>query len=180
MEKKWLIIKDFPNYEISNYGEIINIKRNNILKNRITNKGYCSVILYNSTISKSFRVHRLVLSVFDNVDYTNHILECNHIDENKLNNRLDNLNWMTRKENMNHNNLSIKIKRAKYKYSEYRTEKLREKLSKKIIGINIKDNTEILFESINEAKRNGFNAGNISACCLGKRKKHKGYNWSFQ
>jgi hypothetical protein len=179
MEKKWLTVKDFPNYEVSNYGEVKNIKKGNILKNRITEKGYCSVILYNGSINKSFRVHRLILSVFDDVSYSEHCLECNHKDEDKLNNRIDNLNWLTRKENMNWNNLHQRIKRSPYKYSEYRTQKVKEKLSKKIIGTSIIDNSEIYFDSINDAFKSGFNIGNISACCLGKRKKHKGYYWKF-
>lgn len=182
MEKIWKNIPNHNYYMISNYGEVINIKTNKILTPRKTDRGYLSVLLYydGGKKYKSYRIHRLVLSCFDNVDYTEHKLECNHKDENKQNNRLDNLCWVTRSENMNWNGLQQRIKRTGPKDVVKWTKFITEFNSKKVIGINILDKSIIEFNSIAEAKNNGFNAGNISACCLGKRKKHKGYNWKFK
>lgn len=50
----------------------------------------------------------------------------------------------------------------------------------KVVGTSVKDNTTIEFESMMEASRNGFDQSAISACCAGKRKKHKGYTWRIQ
>jgi len=54
------------------------------------------------------------------------------------------------------------------------------KVSKAVIGTNIKTGNTIEFFSSKEAFRNGFNQGAVSACCLGKRNKHKGYKWSYK
>ena len=51
---------------------------------------------------------------------------------------------------------------------------------KGVIGTSIKDNTTIEFESMMDAHRQGFQEAAISACCLGKRKTHKGYTWRFK
>jgi len=53
--------------------------------------------------------------------------------------------------------------------------------SRAVKGINIKDNSEILFESANQAAIyiNAFNNGHIIECCRGKRKSCKGYRWQY-
>lgn len=179
MEKIWKEIENYPDYLISNYGEVFSKKRNLTLKYRKNDRGYFSIVLYNKGEFKSFRVHRLVLSIFDNKDYSSYKLECNHIDEDKNNNRLDNLNWLSRKENMNWRNLSSRIKRNPTQKTEVFIQRIKEINSKKIVGINIITGENIFFDSMADAKRIGYNAGNISACCRGERKKHKGYKWKF-
>jgi hypothetical protein len=166
------------NYSISNLGYIVNNKKNKKLKPRLNNRGYESIVLYNNGSCKSYRIGRLVLSIFSNVDYVSYPFEANHKDENKLNNSLDNLNWLTRKENMNWNNLQSKIKRSSYISENARIASI-QKNSKAVIGTSILDNSEIKFKSMAEANKSGFNIGNISACCLGKRNKHKNYKWNF-
>ena len=181
MEKIWKKINGHSNYLINNYGEIKSLKRGKLLTPRKTDRGYFTVILYYDDWKKykSYRIHRLVLSVFHNVEYSSHNLECNHLDEDKSNNILSNLSWVTRKENMNWNNLSQRIKRTGPKDIDKWTKMIKEKNSKKIKGINILSNEILLFNSMADAKKEGFNAGNISACCLGKRNKHKNYKWEF-
>lgn len=176
--EKLIKIPFAKNYSVSNLGYIVNDKKNKKLKPRLNNRGYESIVLYNNGSCKSYRIGRLVLSIFSNVDYVSYPFEANHKDENKLNNSLDNLNWLTHKENMNWNNLSDKIKRRNY-ISQNAVNAAKEKNSKSVIGINIIDNSEIIFKSMAEAKISGFNIGNISACCLGKRNKHKNYKWKF-
>ena len=180
MEKIWKDVPNYINYSVSNFGEVLSKKRNILLRHRLNDRGYGSVVLYNNGKSKTFRIGRLVLSVFSGKDYLTKDVECNHIDENKLNNNLDNLNWLSRGENMNWNGLSKRIERAKYKYSKLRTNRTIEVNSVAVIGTNILTNKEVLFCSMAEARRKGFNAGNISACCRGERKKHKGYKWKIK
>ena len=167
------------NYLISELGYVINSKTNKKLKPRLNDRGYESIVLYVNAKPKSYRIGRLVLSVFDNKDYISYEKEANHINENKLDNRLINLNWLSRKENMNWNNLQSKIKRSN-SISENAINAAKKANSKPIKGISINDGSIIIFGSMAEAKQNGFNIGNISACCLGKRIKHKGYKWEFQ
>ena len=97
----WKPVNGFEEkYEISNLGRIKNIKTNQILK--MTNKygDYFAIILYDKTHKKSTRIHRLVAETF--IPNPLNLKEVNHIDGNKQNNRVDNLEWCTRSENINH------------------------------------------------------------------------------
>lgn len=105
MEEVWKQINNFPNYEISNFGRI---KHYGKLINTISSlKGYVSVGLYNGKNNKGerFLLHRLVAKHF--VDNPNNYNIVNHKDENKANNRADNLEWCTTKYNCNYGNRNI-------------------------------------------------------------------------
>ena len=85
-------------YECSNLGRIRNKITGNILKGCINNKGYVRISLtYYKT--KKF-AHVLILESFYKRPFNN--AQVNHIDENKTNNKLDNLEWVTNKQNANH------------------------------------------------------------------------------
>ena len=75
--------------------------------------GYCTVSLYKNFNSKDIRVHRLVGEAFipnpDNLPFIN------HIDENKQNNRVENLEWCTRQYNNNYGSRNHKISVARSK-----------------------------------------------------------------
>lgn len=97
----WKSIKGFEGfYEVSNLGNIRN-RNKKILKHYIINSGYASVTLWLNYKCSHYLVHRLVLMTFcpSSNPYKK---EVNHIDENKLNNCLDNLEWVTSKENKQH------------------------------------------------------------------------------
>lgn len=92
-----------PNtYEISNFGRVRNKKTYFIRKNWINTKGYEHITLTKESTGKSYRqsIHILVAEAF--IPNPENKLEVNHIDGNKLNNRVDNLERCTRIENMNH------------------------------------------------------------------------------
>lgn len=101
IDEKWLNIKGYKNYKISNFGRIWSNKRNKILKTYITKFGYEQITLWSEPGKrKSFRVHQLVASHFiKNYDKSKIV---NHIDCNKLNNHIDNLEYITHKENIKH------------------------------------------------------------------------------
>lgn len=96
----WRVIKEFDNYEVSNYGNVRNIKKNKNLKKCFTKDLYHRVCLVNNKKQKNFRIHRLVAEAFiENLECKETV---NHIDGNKQNNNLENLEWATRKEQTQH------------------------------------------------------------------------------
>ena len=124
------IWENIPNYEglyqVSNLGRIKSLARewncgntggknkhpDIIMKQYIDKKGYCTIDLWKNNIGKNFRVHRLILIVFIGKSS----LEVNHKDTNKINNKLENLEWVTPKQNMEHarkNGLLKKSKKAR-------------------------------------------------------------------
>jgi hypothetical protein len=103
MEKLWRPIPGYErNYSISNYGEIKNLRRGRLLTPKKPSNGRVGmrVALYNNSKPTSFYVHRLTASAFLPVEDGRHVV--NHIDGNYTNNRLDNLEWCTQKENIHH------------------------------------------------------------------------------
>jgi len=92
--EEWRTISDFPIYNVSNFGNIKNTVTGQVLKNSVK-AGYCNVSLINENHKKTLKVHRLVALAF--IDNPENKSDVNHKDKNKLNNKLMNLEWMTRK-----------------------------------------------------------------------------------
>ena len=163
MEEKE-IWKDISGYEgyymVSNMGNVksLNYKgtgKEGILKGMDTGIGYLQLHLCKDGKIKNYFVHQLVATAFceNQEGYT----EVNHINEDKSDNRADNLEWCSRQYNV--------------EYSK----------AKAIIGIN-KISREILeFPSTMEAERKlGIAHGNICACCNGKRNSAGGFYWMYK
>ena len=90
-----------PYYKISNIGRVYSSFSNRIISNAIDSKGYYYVKLRTNYGSKTCRIHRLVLMAFNyHQGCENEII--NHIDGNKLNDDLFNLEWSTYSSNMYH------------------------------------------------------------------------------
>lgn len=103
MIEEWKYIEDFPDYQVSNLGRVKSLKFNKekIMKQRILNNGYLYICLVKNKNYKTVLVHRLVLKSFKHIENSK-LFECNHIDGNKLNNNIKNLEWCTRSENEKH------------------------------------------------------------------------------
>lgn len=107
--KEWKDIEGYEGlYKISNYGEVYSYRRSKSLSLIIDSRhGYVRVNLYGDT-RKTHKVHRLVLTMFDRSPSNNE--EGNHIDLDRTNNKINNLEWVTRQENADHrvcNNLNL-------------------------------------------------------------------------
>lgn len=111
MREIWKKIKEYPNYEISNYGRVRSLKyysnvhkkyydRVLILKEKTNRYGYKMIALSNENGRKCFTIHRLVAKAF--IDNKSNYNEVNHIDGNKSNNKFNNLEWCTRRDNILH------------------------------------------------------------------------------
>jgi hypothetical protein len=102
MQEQWKIIEEAENYEVSNLGNVRNIVTNKILKGRISAGGYPQVSIKIDAEGrfKNRYIHRLVaLYWIDNPDNKEQV---NHKDGNKMNNVIDNLEWVTSSENLLH------------------------------------------------------------------------------
>jgi hypothetical protein len=151
--EQWKTIEGFNNYEVSSLGKVKN-KTGKVLALRITSDGYNRVRLYGDSI-KNKLVHRLVAEAFiTNNDETKK--QINHKDGDKLNNSIDNLEWVNHSENMVH---------------KYHT------LGKGICGIKlIKDDIVYEFKSLADASRElNLDGGNLSRLNNNKRNQYKGY-----
>lgn len=89
LEEFWVAVELLPNYEVSNYGRVINIRTQRELKACPTGKGYSQVKLYYKGVSYPVYVHRLVAMAFF-VDYEEGI-EVKHLNENLSDNGVLNL-----------------------------------------------------------------------------------------
>lgn len=95
-QEKWVPIANYNDYEISNLGRIRTSKTQQILKPDNINH-YLYVRLSGHKVS----IHRLMMKTFQPIDNADE-MQVNHIDGNKHNNQLDNLEWCTGSENMLH------------------------------------------------------------------------------
>ncbi|SFA50969.1 NUMOD4 motif-containing protein [Parageobacillus thermantarcticus] len=108
--ERWKQI-DNLNYEVSTYGRVRNRKTGYILKPYLHDNKYLVVSLTTSNgKKKKFKVHRLVAKAFIPNPFNKP--QINHLDGNKLNNHVSNLEWCTNKENANHAVRSGLIKRS--------------------------------------------------------------------
>lgn len=102
----WKDIKGYDNYKISSFGNVkslnyMNTKTESILKIKLDKSGYYHVGLWKNGVPKTRTVHSLVAESFLNHTACGRKLVINHIDFNKLNNNVDNLEIVTMRENSN-------------------------------------------------------------------------------
>ena len=98
------ILTGYPNYIITKDGKIYNSQRNKFLALAKNEGGYMFIGLSDGKKRTTFSVHRLVAILF--LGNPNSLPEVNHIDFNKTNNNVENLEWITRSDNMKHNFIS--------------------------------------------------------------------------
>ena len=174
--EKWKPVKGYEEYaEISNMGQIHYYAGKSIKypderwtygsENKVT--GYLNATIGN--VSKG--VHVWVYMTFNDCDIPKGY-DVNHIDENKHNNCVWNLNLMTRKENMRWGTGIARLAAALTNNP---------KISKPVQALNPKTLEIVMeFPSAREAGRQGFSASAVAACCRGELKTHKGLLWQFK
>lgn len=155
----WKDIPDYPNYQVSDTGQVRNIKSGRILKPTLA-KGYPRVVLSVNNVCTPKTVHRLVAEAFHGGIQED--LQVNHIDGDKTNNNADNLEWVTGSENILHS----------YQNG------LRTAPCPNPRRVQIVETGEI-FDTASSCARH-INGGKQHVCeCLdGKRQTHKGYHFA--
>lgn len=115
-------IIDYPNYLIIKNGDVINVNTKKKLK-PLKKNGYTTMYIKNKNGNyKSVSIHRLVAKAF--VENPNDYKYVNHKDGNKTNNNVDNLEWMTQKQNIQHANETGLITVHTRKVLKYSLEKI--------------------------------------------------------
>lgn len=183
----WKPVKEegFENfYEVSDSGRIRSIDRivessrgplrykGKLISTPPNDDGYPAFNFCYAGKKKSARVHQVVAKVF--IPNFDKLPEVNHIDENKSNNHVSNLEWCSREYNMNHGTGMDRMK-------EHPNQKRRHEESKEpIVGVKIADSSTIHFESISEAHRKGFKRRNLWSALNGRDASHKGHVWCYE
>ena len=155
-------------YEVSNLGRVKSYQKNkngHLLSFTKSTWGYHLVGLNKDGKRKSFSVHRLVATAFLPKIEGKEVI--NHIDCDKTNNHVDNLEWCTQKENVQH---SVKLGHYENSGAE----------NKPVLQIEKHGYFQNRFRSICEAARiTGIPQQSISSCCNGKLESAGGYKWQF-
>lgn len=186
INKIWKDIKGYEGlYQISNLGiikslnravnsrldnegnPIMNIRKGRFLKQTINNQGYYRIILYKSSISKSYFIHKLLgIHFIDNPDNKDVV---NHIDGNPSNNKLSNLEWATYSEDKQH---AVNTGLIHSGGNNYNAKSINQYT---LNGIFIKT-----WESMMDIKRDlGIDNRYVSAVCRNKQKTACGFKWKY-
>ena len=172
-------------YKISNLGKILSLDYNHTGKPGLMTPvdngcGYLQVHLSKNRKKKWCLVHRMVAFAF--LDNPENLPEVNHKNEDKTNNFVflnedgsvdkekSNLEWKTPKENSNHGTRNERIVKAL----------TNGKMSKRVLQLSLSGELIREWPSVGECGRNGFNKGHVSACCRGKEKTYKGFQWKYK
>lgn len=182
MEEEWRDIKGYEGYyQVSNMGRVKSLDRyvktnkggKTLLKSKIMKpmerKGYMRVSLTKNNFDKTYSIHRLVgIAFIPNPDNKPQI---NHINGNRSDNRVENLEWCTNGENQKH----------AYKIGLHKVLGKGGRAKRPVKKIDIDTGKCIdIYPSLTDAARNCCgDMPNIRLCCLGKRHYAYGYKWEF-
>ena len=158
-----MIDERFPNWEIDvEKGTVYSLYCKKYIGS-INNKGYLQTGNKINKNSKTIMLHRLIWECV-NGEIPNGY-EIHHIDGNKLNNSIHNLELVSIEEH----------------HKEHKPTMNNPKYSKKIAQYTLDGELVKIWDSIREANRNGFNRSSITNCCKGKTNfnTHKGFKWEY-
>jgi hypothetical protein len=192
MTEVWVDIQGFEGYyQVSNLGNVRSLDRiqtdknglakhyrGKTLKFKPNSRGYLRVDLKAPGKKRVCFVHRLVAMHFVENPDPKRFNVVNHLDNNFLNNDSDNLEWTNSVGNMQHALKQGRLNRTETWLGNLH--KAAEAWSDPAAGYHpVSGERVVLFRSLQEAGRNGYEPSCICNCCKGKRKTHKGLKWKY-
>lgn len=212
MEEIWKDIEGYEEmYQVSNLGRVKGLERTiirkdgkpltieeQILKPSLDSRGYYFVSLTKNKQPKNYRIHRLIAEAF--IPNPDNKPEIDHINTVPTDNRIENLRWVTHKENMNNQTTISKMSNSQQ--GKHLTQETKEKISKSLkdnpskpwlgkFGNEHPNSKPILqftkdgdfmrkWECFSEIERNlGINHSNILKVIKGIRNHTGGYKWGY-
>ncbi len=176
MQEIWKDIEGYEGlYQVSNLGRTKSLKRKFVKEEKIltytkNKKGYLQVSLAKNGKTKTERVNRLVAKTF--IPNPKNLPQVNHIDGNKLDNSIENLEWCDCKYNINE---AWKIGLNKKRFGRENNR------SRKVEQYDLNGNFIRTWDTIKQAAdKLKINTANIIACCQGKYKKSHGFIWRYE
>lgn len=161
----WKNIEFFEQYSVSNFGNVRNNMTGKILKPRKHTNGYTRVTLCKDKKHYDRYIHRLVAQAF--IPNPNNLPEINHIDENKSNNFVENLEWCDRIYQVNY---------GTFKKRMIETQRMSSKQSKPVKCVE----TGIIYISLHHAEREtGILYTLICNVLKGRQETAGGYHWEY-
>lgn len=155
-------------YQVSNLGNVKGLKNNKLLSQKTSKCGYKEVNLFKDRKGKSITVHRLVAQTF--IPNPDNKPQVNHIDGNKENNTVSNLEWITNYDNMQH---SI---RTGLRDNKKIGELVKEKRGKKVMQYDLDGNFIKCWNSVREvADELNIDRHTIRKVCKGETKQTHNY-----
>lgn len=178
LKEEWRDIEGtFGQYQVSNTGKIRSVLllksgyRYNILKSQRDKKGYERVSVTVKRQKKTFKIHREVAKAF--LDNPCKLPQVNHIDGNKSNNNVLNLEWVTNSYNAIHA-LKLGLWDSVLKGAKEENEKRK----KPVLAININTGEVTKYDSISECEK-AIGTKHVCAVLKGRRKTAQGYLFKY-
>lgn len=157
-------------YQVSNLGRVKSLNylqkgKEQILKAQVVSCGYFAVTLSKEGKSKTHTIHRLVAKTF--IDNPDNLPQVNHKDEDKTNNRVENLEWCSAEYNVNYGSRTKRQSESQTNYPKF---------SKRVLCLE----TGKIYPSTMQVQRElGFANTAISSACNGKLKQAYGFHWKY-
>lgn len=179
MKEIWKDIKGYEGlYQVSNLGRVKSLgnggshKVERIKDLQNDTKGYKITRLSKNGVQKTLKVHRLVGEAF--IPNPLNLSQINHKNEDKTDNRVENLEFCTNSYNHDYGTRNDRARNA-----IINTDYIKSKI-KPVYQYTMDKTLVKIWDSLSEIKRvNNYSIGDISNCCLGKRKMYKGCIWSY-
>lgn len=177
MVEEWKDIEGYEGlYQVSNLGRIKSLSRRVkcgngyidtkeiILTPSKDTSGYLIVRLYKNGKGKTYKCHRLAAIAF--IPNPNNLPQINHKDEDKENPRIENLEWCSNKYNCNYGTHNKRMAKS---------------LSKTVYQYSLEGKFIRKWDSTIQCSREGgYNHRHVAECCIGKRKTHSKFKWSYK